>query len=65
MDSNPGFDDGASEPLDIEWRAASVDTALFGLVDRLQRERRAMASHDRPRFGIVDHQPGPGSSRFA
>lgn len=53
MGSNSGFKGSVTEGHDIEWRAASVDTALFALLDRLQRERRAKTTREHPQFGIV------------
>lgn len=65
MTSDSGFKGSVSEGHDIEWRAASVDTALFALLDRLQRERCAKTTRQHPQFGIValrHHDESPGSA---
>lgn len=47
MDSNVALMDAESDVTDIEWRVASVDNVLFGLLDQLQREKRGIASRER------------------
>lgn len=48
--------DGVSDAPDIEWYMASVDTALYTLVDRLRREKRTVTSWERRQFS-ADSRP--------
>ena len=65
MDTGSGFEDSEIGIPDIEWRAASVDTALFNLLDQLKREKRAMATREHPRFGIATLRSQANGSRLA
>jgi hypothetical protein len=65
MDTSSGFKGSFDEAPDIEWRAASADAALFALLDQLKREKRAMATRERPQFGIVALRRRAKSPRLA
>ena len=65
MDDNTGFKDSVSEARDIEWQVASIDTALFVLLDRLQREKRTLTIRERQRFHDGSRQHCARSPRFA
>ena len=49
MDGNTGFHFSVSKAPDIDWRVASIDTVLFGLLDRLRREKRSLTIRERQR----------------
>lgn len=65
MASDAGFKENAGQRPDIEWDIASMDTVLFNLLDRLQREKRLLTIREHRRFRADPRLHGTGSPKPA